>query len=252
MSAINLEDDDDDEQPNIIVRDSFASGTNWHFVHTAEDREWCHHDDMFAIAAGEYSRLATIDHWGGQHIAAYYGRFWPANEFHQWKVVPRDGAFVFRNLGSGQLLAQSKTEVVAIPAKSLDDPACQWRLVDAKTGNLCRVLYDSTLSIMPPELGGPLTMPDPGFSVSSIPGAEPVIRTELAPPDLHRQFFDGLKHGHELVREMLKSGYASLVVAPQLVRGWKNGRVHDIVVREEETVLRLWKLKGKDGFDRCD
>lgn len=186
---------------------------------------------------------------------ASYGRFWPCNAFHQWKVIPRDGAFVFRNFATRQLLSQSMTSSDVIPtsATSLDNPACQWKLVDAISFSPCRVLYDSTLSIMPPELGVPVseTASTRLQGSPAVPPPQLVLKTESASPILHHQFFAGVKHDHELIREMLKSGYTSLMIAPQLVRGWKNGRVHDVTVREGETALRLWKLKGRGNFDLC-
>lgn len=59
MTAIDLYAKD---EPNIVVKNDIAGATDWYFIHTAEDQEWCNYDDMVAIATGESSRLATVDH----------------------------------------------------------------------------------------------------------------------------------------------------------------------------------------------
>ena len=243
------------EEPNVVARADVSVATEWYFVHTVQDEEWCQFDDMFAIATRRGAHRATLDHWYGRFTKATYGRFFPTNRAHMWKVVPRDGAFTFRNLYSNQILGQSLAtgEVVPRAAASTGDPTCQWKLVDVATGEPCRVLYDSTLSILPPELlsTAPSSTPARGQSLEVVSGSEPVLRTALASPVLCQRFLDTLEHDHELIRQMLRSGYTSLVVAPQLVRGWKDGRVHNMSVQEEE-VLRLWEPRGKYNYDGCE
>lgn len=247
MAAIGL--NSSTNEPNIVAKTDISDATSWYFIHTTEDQEWTRYDDVFAIATGSGARRATLDQWFGHFIKASYGSFSTTNTCHMWRVIPRsDGAYTFRNFSTDHLLGQSQMtgEVAPTPATLSESPACQWRLVDAATGGVCRILYDPTLSIIPLELSTqPLSAP------ATFAPPEPLLRTESASPSLRRQFFDKIERDHELIREMLGSGYTSLVVAPQLVRGWKNGRVHNVVVQEEDEALRTWKLKGKDNFDYC-
>ena len=167
-----------------------------------------------------------------------------------WSVVPRDGSFVFRNFASGQLLCQSGvgSQVDCTSSANIDSPFCQWRIIDAYSGEPCPVLYDSMLSAVPPELSGepPVSLLERG------PTQSLTVRAEAAPPLLQHQLSEHLQHQHQVVRDMLRSGYTSLVVVPQLIRGWKDGRVHDMTIRDEGTVLQTWKPKGKGNFDRCE
>lgn len=239
--------------PNVTVVQDISAALGWHFIYGTENCEGIQHDALFAIATGAQSRLATLDHWGGQHIAASYGRFWPGNTFHMWKVVPRDGCFVFRNQATGAFLAQDGTrpdaQVVAAPPTAAESKRCQWRLVDAATGEVCRVLYESTMSIVPPELSGAAI---PSSMSIPTPDAQRTLRPEAVSAALREQFLEHLRNDHDAMRDMLSMGYTALVVAPQLVRGGRNGRVHDMALREEEAVLRMRTLRGKGSFDKCE
>ena len=241
------------EEANVFITADVSAATPWYFMHTTEDQEWTRYEDTFAIVTGQGgpSRPASLDHFFAEFIWATYGRFSPENTHHAWIVIPRDGAFVFRNFGSGKLLYGSDVggPVVGTSATDIDSPACQWRLIDVTTEEVCPVLYDSTLSVVPPELGG---APPASASSMGLPSPQRLFaRTEAAPLSLQRQFFDQLEYEHEAVREMLKGGYTSLLVAPQLIRGCKAGRVRDVILRDESAVLRSWTLKGKGNFNKC-
>ena len=243
MTAIGLASQKD--EPNVIINPEFTAATSWFFLHTVLDKQWVQLEDMFAIVTGSGSRLGTLDHFVSKHICASYRRFHPHVRHHMWNVIPRDGAFVFWNFGTGKILCQRSATgpLDFAPATETNNSCCQWRLIDADTGKICPVLYDSTLSIMPPELGGQVAAPLP------IPTAQPEFRTEPAPLDLHTQLFDQIKHEHELIHDLFAMGYKSLVIMPQRIRGWRNGRVHDTVVRDEESVLRCRKLQGHSSHD---
>lgn len=249
LTATGLADNKD--TANITVGTA-ATASIWHFVHTTDDRKNGERGEMFAIATGFASQCATLDHFRGRFITAKYARYWPENSCHMWKVLPRDGAFVFMNVRTGYLLAQSRAhvgdvKVVAVPDTGLGSPESQWRLVDAATGQLCPVLYDSTLSTVPSELARSSTNAvSPGQSAEN-----GMLRSEVASAGLLEQFVHSLTQEHETVREMLGSGYAALVVAPQLIRGARNGRVKDVSIQDEETVLGIQRLRDRGGSSIC-
>ena len=257
-AAIGLSDLAD--TPNVIISGDTGSATRWYFMHQPSDQQWAAREDLFAIVTRTSTHLATLDHYYTRHIQATYRRFGPQDPAHSWRVLPaRDGgggsgAFVFANRASGKLLAQAGMAgpLAMAPQSEASNDTCHWRLIDAATGEVCRVLYDSGLTIVPPELAGTpqAAMPTPTTN------AQRVLRTKCATGTMQRQFVEGLKHEHETIREMLRAGYTSLVVAPQLVRGWKGGKVHEVsvAVRDEEDALGVQRFRGKGmyNFERCE
>ena len=252
-TAIGLSDSVD--APNVVISGDAASATRWYFLHQRSDQWWTEREDAFAIATRTSTRLATLDHFSMRHIQATYRRFMPQNVAHSWHVIPsrNGGAFVFANRASGKLLAQSQMAgpLAMLPVSEAESNTCHWRLVDATSSEVCRVLYDSGLTIAPPELAGPpqVAMPVP------VTGMQEVLRVKSATGAMQRQFAEWVRHEHEVIREMLRDGCTSLVVAPQLVRGWKGENVHEvsIVVRGVEDALgaRRFRGKGMYNFERC-
>jgi len=247
-TATGLDDDRDDA--NIVLEMSGAQASSWHFVLTARDEFWDPHEEHFAIVTGAAPRLASLDHYGQRRVLASAERFWPSDNHHMWKAVPRDGAFTFLNVASGRLLCLSRTAGVdTAPPTANNNPACLWRLVDPRTGEPCKVLYDATANVVPPEIAG--------FSAETLEAQartvppRMLLRTQRAPTEVAENFAQSLKVEHELVRGMLESEYAAIVLGPQLVIGWKGGRILKIHLQDEDSMLGMPKFKGKEDFDPC-
>ena len=245
------------DTPNLVLRSDAASATRWFFLYQKSSQQWTAREDVFAIVTRTLAQLATLDHFYMRNVQATYRRFMPQKSAHNWHVVPsrNGGAFVFANRASGKLLAQARTAspLAMLPASEAEDDTCHWRLIDATSGEVCRVLYDSKLTIAPPELAGPsqAAVPVPGAT-----DAQKVLRTKSATSPMQTQFAEGLKREHEVIRQMLRDGYTSLVVAPQLVRGCKGENVHEVsvAVRSVEDGLGAQRLCGKGvyNFERCE
>jgi len=216
------------ERPNIGLRAQPSPDSDWTFIHTMHVSA---NPDMFAIAAASPHVRGTIDHWGASHINV--NKYWPNNRFHGWVAIPRDGVFLFRNCHSGKLLCQSNKMVVDTMVSeplSMENPICQWRLVDSETGELCHVLYDSALTILPPDIAGPTP-------VQKLPAPAPspglTLRTTPATDEMHLNFFNSLQPSHEMIRYLLKSGCSALVVAPGVLTAWRLGSVSRIKLSSE-------------------
>jgi hypothetical protein len=244
---------DQKDEANVVIEPSRNNASYWHFQHTVNCnwhsysmQDISRYEDMFALVTGSAPEWATLDHWGARRIVVSHTRFWPTNDFHKWKVIPRNGVFCFQSVISSRLLCQSpRNELVdTAPATAFADLACQWRLIDATIGEPFPIVYDSTLWIPPHELG--LTGDAP---LNTDPHVVSVGWTEVASAAMCHQFLDGLKREHDLVREMLKNGYKSLVILPQVVRGWRDtGGVYSITLQDEETILGLPKYRGKRHY----
>ncbi|KIP03459.1 hypothetical protein PHLGIDRAFT_237460 [Phlebiopsis gigantea 11061_1 CR5-6] len=238
--------------PNIAMQSEFRSATSWHFEHTVHDDG--RYDDMFALVSGSTPNgLCTLDFFGAQHIAANFGAYSPRNPYHMWKVVPAptEGAFCFRHSATGRLLSQTSRKPLMDMAVSstTSDTTCQWRIRDSVTGKSCPILYDSSLAIPPAEFAGPLqftAQPD------EIPDVL-VLRHALATEATCTLVADCLKREHAMIRDMLSSGYSSLVLAPRLITGWKTGLgLYDVIIRDNELALgSVPTIRGKGNFDTC-
>lgn len=204
---------------------------------------------MFAIVAGDPPTMGTLDHWGERHISVSSERFWPSNRYHMWKAIPRDGVFSFKNFATNRLLCQSRVTrlVDTAPMTAFGNPACKWKLFDSSSGEVSQVLYDSTLSILPPDISGP--PPEPTATQESTQRL--TLRTEPASAEHRRKFLDGLKYEHDLMHEMLNSGYTSLVVAPLVVAGWRKGKVSQVKIADEESSFGLPKFKATTDYGTC-
>lgn len=244
-TAIGLDDKMDDA--NIVLETSSTRAGLWHFVLVIEGADGDAHSDSghFAIATGVAPRLASLDHYAQRRVLASTERFWPSNRHHMWSAIPRDGAFAFRNMASGRFLCQSRAMGVAdtAPPTACDNPACLWRLVDPRTGELCRVLHDATANVVQSEITG-LSLRFEEVRQAMPP--QMLLRTQDAPADIVQRFTENLKVEHELVRAMLDSGYTAVMLGPQLVTGWKNGRISKIYFDDGDSILRMLKFKGKE------
>ena len=108
------------------------------------------------------------------------------------------------------------------------------------TGKPCPIVYDSTLSTVPPDLD-----PTPDMTVDDDHHLSSLACTEIATAGTCRQLIDDLKREHQLIRDMLSSGYKSLVILPQLVQGWKDtGSVYGITMQDEDTIAGLPRFRG--------
>ena len=238
--------------PNVIMQSDFRSATPWHFEHTVHDDG--RYDDMFAFVTGTTpGSLCTLDFFGARHIAANPGAYSPKNAYHMWKVVPAptEGAFCFRHSATGRLLSQTSHKPLMDMAMSstTSDMACQWRIKDSVTGDTCPILYDSSLAIPPVELTGSLQFVTQPEEVPDVL----VLRTGLATEATCALVADSLKREHAMIRDMLNSGYSSLVLAPRLITGWKAGLgLYDIVIRDDELALgSMSTFRGKGSFHAC-
>lgn len=246
--ATGVEDGMDD--PNVCTTSSLREATRWHFAYTTKDPEWPRFDDMWALVVGDpRSGQGTLDHFGQRHICASTERFWPSDRHHMWKAVPRDGAFSFKNLMSGRLLCQGRMAGVVdtAPPTAFDNPSCMWRLVDPDSGDVCRVLYDATASFLPPDLAG-----TPVESEAEPAGIQMLaLRTETASEELRQQVYRHMEYRYDLMREMLKSGYTSLIVTPWRLSGWRMGQICHVQQQDEETALGLPKFRGRNDYEAC-
>jgi hypothetical protein len=101
--------------------------------------------------------------------------------------------------------------------------------------------------IVPPEYAG--SSPEASAILKS--SQKLVLRTEIASSDMATQFLDSLKHDHTLIREMLGSGYTSLIVLPQYISGWRNGRLTHVRSQNEEIPFGAPRFRGKDDYSPC-
>ncbi|VDB91352.1 unnamed protein product [Peniophora sp. CBMAI 1063] len=227
--------------PNVRLTPSASQDSSWAFVYV-ENFPGNVRADVFAIANSSVNRM-TMDHWGGAHINV--AKHDTTDYHHMWAPVLRDGAFILRNIATGALLASSRSEqgvVDTLPDTEREDPACHWRLLDATTSEQVRVLYDSGLSIMPPELAGRLPVVQP------VP--QPLeLRTVTAPEKMRVAMLDSFAQEHGLIREMLLEGYKALIVTPRTIAGWKNGRVRKVAIQADDDAD--FKYRAHDNFDPC-
>jgi hypothetical protein len=202
--------------------------------------------EYFAISSLASPQRATIDHWAKKHINA--SKHWADSAHHSWAPIVRDGAFMFRNRASGRLLCHTRggKMVDTLPVDLRDDSACHWRIIDATTGEICRVLYDSTLSILPPELMG--SSVDSFAPLSPMP-PQLTLQTANATQVMYTQFKAGLSREHEMILDMLRNGYTALVVVPRLISGWQLGQVCKLSVASEDVELGI---RENQTMDPCE
>lgn len=129
-----------------------------------------------------------------------------------------------------------------MPASALDDPACHWRLLDALTKEHIRVLYDSALSVMPPELVGRTS------SVPPVPPHPLVVYTGIATSEMRLAMLKSFEQEHETIRDLLQEGYKALIVAPRLITGWRDGRVKKVAVWDDKSEF---SEHGRINFEPC-
>lgn len=149
-----------------------------------------------------------------------------------------DGVFRFINVGSETLLAASRTQpevVDTIPFAERKDDSCHWHLLDAKTRERVRVLYDSGLSIMPLEISG--TPPSP-------PSQSSALRTGTASTETRLAMLKSVRHEHKHMRAVLLDESQVLVAAPKSIQGWGDGNPW---VKEWKSVANTGKPPPEDG-----
>ncbi|KZV62644.1 hypothetical protein PENSPDRAFT_739249 [Peniophora sp. CONT] len=227
--------------PNVILSPSPTPTSAWTFNY-AENHMGNVRTDCFAIASSS-DNPCTMDHYGNAHINV--SKYWLANNHHKWAPVARDGVFIFRNVASGALLAASRSRrgyVDTLPATAREDSACHWRILDATTNEHIRILYDSGLSLIPPELSGTPS--------SSPPIPMPLeLRTGTATPEIRLAMLNSFAQEHDTIRAMLLEGYKALIVAPRMIAGWRDGKVRRVEVRDEEAEFRY---RGHGSLEPCE
>jgi hypothetical protein len=233
------------EGQNVVLQSDPYPETEWTFIHTMQSHPRI---DMLAIASTVVP--VTIDHFGGGYVNA--SKCWSNNSFHSWIPIPRDGVFVFKNYATNRILCGTPQLVVdTMPEGLIRKPACHWRLVDPQTEKACSVLYDSALSIVPPELAGPALRPPPP-STPSEPGL--TLQITAATGEIDRNFNNGLRADHEMIRFLLKSGSSAVVLAPRVITGWLMGRVATVLLsgaEEEEDGGGQYAAKKNRSMDEC-
>ncbi|VDC06399.1 unnamed protein product [Peniophora sp. CBMAI 1063] len=223
------------EGPNVVLSTSSPTNSTWSFLYIDTIRR-----DRFAILSC-VARPFTVDHWGGQYINL--ARYRPENPYHKWIAIPRDGAFLLKNNITDALLAARSGVVDTLSLSARDNPACHWRLIDATTNEHIRILYDSALSIVPPELAGPSRAPSQHLPVST----SPTLRTGDASPELGRALLNNFKREHATIRTMLEEGYQGIVYAPRVISGWRKGEVRSVRIEDDDSEFK-WSSKK---FEPC-
>ncbi|KZV61573.1 hypothetical protein PENSPDRAFT_693292 [Peniophora sp. CONT] len=212
--------------PNVILSPSPTPFSSWTFVYS-QNYPGNMRTDCFAIASSS-DNPCTMDHYRGAHINV--SKSCISNKRHMWAPVARDGVFIFRNVESGALLAASGSQqryVDTVPASARGDPVCHWRLLDATNKEHIRVLCDSGLSVMPPELSGSAPVAPP-------PPIAPELRTGTASPETRLAMLDSFAQEHDAIRNMLLDGYKALIVAPRMITGWRDGKMKRVEVGKDE------------------
>lgn len=146
------------------------------------------------------------------------------------------------------MLAARSGSVDTLPLSARDDTACHWRLIDATTNEHIRILCDSALSLLPPELAG-------NTRRDTTPSARASIYNSLslwtgdASAEMQRAFLSSFKREHATIHAMLQEGYKAIVYAPRVITGWREEEVKTVWIADddEEVRKRLWE----NEFDAC-
>lgn len=92
-----------------------------------------------------------------------------------WEPIPRNDSFVLKNCGTGELLCHNTSDrwdlISTVRSTDIADLACHWKLEDT-TGESpvdYTIIYDSTLSFLPPSLLGAPSIPDDAHVDASNP-----------------------------------------------------------------------------------
>lgn len=239
--------------PNVIVQPDPTRATPWQLLyHGHWWSESRHNDDTFALCTGSARARGSLDLWGGAYMHLVPGKLWLWNEFHNWRVLPRaGGAFAFRSVSGGTLLGSTRGEEAVLhpmPVEKIDDTACHWRLVDARTSEAVPMVYDTRLAVLPPDLASDKAPSDLGEDEESL---VPPVRAEEPSARIHATFAASFAGEHKLVQEMLALGYESLVVAPGTVYGWRDGGMRAVSTLAEDTALTVQRWRGKDSYEPC-
>ncbi|VDC06400.1 unnamed protein product [Peniophora sp. CBMAI 1063] len=225
---------EDSEDPNVVLTSSPSSASSWSFLYIDNYRL-----DRFAILSGAADPY-TLDHWGGSHINI--SRYMPHNPNHKWTATARDGAFIFRNNLTDDLLAARAGTVDTLPLSARNDPTCHWRLIDSTTREHVRVLYDSVLSLPPPELAGPLSSETPRAATTAL-----FLRTGNASPEMQLTYSNSFRREHETIRTMLLEGYKAIVYAPRTIMAWREGDIKKVEMVDDDAEFK-WSW---EDFEPC-
>lgn len=129
-----------------------------------------------------------------------------------------------------------------MPISARDDPACHWRLIDPSNKEQVRVIYDSSFSVMPPELVGQPTLPPPQPSRAPL-----TLNAGTASPDMFLGMMRSYEQEHKVIRDLLQEGCKALVVAPRMISGWRDGLVRRVAVWDDEAEFSERKFITIEG-----
>lgn len=148
-----------------------------------------------------------------------------------WQPIPRDNSFVLQNHHTGELLCHDERDVITtVESAASWGPACHWKLEDTsgETRADYAVIYDSTLSFPPLSLLGapadnltPVPLADDSRAVTP---DQRQLRVILAAETLQMNFSQSLDQEHEMLLELLRSGYVTFVMAPQIISACGKGK----------------------------
>jgi hypothetical protein len=221
------------EGPNVVAQG--LPTTAWYFVYGG-DRTVGEH--LFAIVSA--SHQTTLDHFGGVFINS--SKYYPWNEHHLWQPIPRDGFYILKNYKTGRLLCHvTKTGVIdTVESAAFLDLKCHWKVVDASgaspTSSDCTIIFDSMLSLLHPDPSGAPVANSLSSLVRSSGGTtpdHPQLRVESADGALQSHFLETLKREQELLQELVRSGYVTFVVVPQMVSAYGEGRWRKVIAADD-------------------
>ena len=239
---------DRSEGPNVLAQQLQLSA--WYFIYRGDHGLGQH---LFAVVSA--SHRTTLDHYGGQHINS--SKYAPWDDYHLWQPIPRDGFFILKNLKTGRLLCHDMSSgtgaVGTVDSTNFLDPACHWKVVDASgaSSSHCTVIYDSMLSFLPPDaLGAPTD------SISSVSGLarssaatpdQPRLRVESAAGPLQASFLESLEREQRLLQELLRSGYVTFVVVPQMISAYGDGRWRQVIAADDARLFNgpIYRNSGR-------
>lgn len=219
------------DSPNVIAQG--LPNTAWYFVYGGD---YGTDEHLFAIVST--SHQTTLDHFAGAFINS--SKYAPWNDHHLWQPIPRDGFYILKNHQTGRLLCHDiKTGAIdTVQSAAFLDPTCHWKVVDASgaspTSSDCTIICDSMLSLLHPDPSG---APVANSSARSSGDDQLRLRVESADGALQSHLLEILKREQELLDELVRSGYVTFVVVPQMISAYREGRWRKVIAAMDDTRL---------------
>ena len=221
--------------PNVVAQE--IPTTAWYFVYLGDHANGEH---SFSIVSA--SHQTTLDQFGGAHINS--SKYLPWNVCHMWQPIPRDGFYILKNHNTGRLLCHDTKTVAIDTVKSAAflDPICHWKVIDTSgaspTSSDCTIISDSMLLPLPPDLSGALVANSLSSLARSSDSTTPdplQLRVESADTALQSHFLETIKREQELLQELVRSGYVTFVVVPQMISAYGEGRWRKMIAAVDDT-----------------